>query len=97
MYHSVYFVKTTPPHKVYPHLFLCFFVDLSNKVAEKIASLFYFFSSTHMHPPGALYFRKSQEAAHCGRFGALETKLNSKMARGRHGWFFSRFSSILQG
>ena len=46
------FCQNNPPHKVYPHLFLCFFVDLSNKVAEKIASLFYFFSSTHVHPPG---------------------------------------------
>ena len=57
MYHSVYFVKTTPPHKVYPHLFLCFFVDSSNKVAEKIASLFNFFSSKHA-PTWALYFSK---------------------------------------
>ena len=103
MYHSVYFVKTTPPRKVYPHLFLCFFGDLSNKVAEKIASLFYFFSSTHMHPPGPYISAKSQEAAHCGRFGALGTKLNSKMAR--KAWlvflsffiYFARLVAIIGG
>jgi len=36
-----------------------------------------------MHPLGPYMSAKSQEAALCGRFGALGTKLNSKMARGR--------------
>ena len=47
------FCQNKPPHKVYPHLFLCFFVDLSNKVAGNLASLFYFFyqqTCTHRGP-----------------------------------------------
>ena len=51
MYHSVYFVKTTPHIKFIPIYFCAFFVDLSNKVTEQIASLFYFFlaANTYTH------------------------------------------------
>ena len=40
-----------------------------------------------MHLPGPYFSVKSNEAAHCGRFGALETNTHSKMARGGHGCF----------
>ena len=66
---------------------------------EKIASPFYysFFGSKHMHPLGPYILARSMEAAHYERFGALGTKLNSKMARGKAWLVFSRFSSTLQG
>ena len=54
MYHSVYFVKTIPRIKFIPIYFCAFLVDLRNKVAEKIANLFYFFlaanTCTHWGP-----------------------------------------------
>ena len=65
-----------------------------------MASLVYFLAAntcTSLHSPGPWVSAKSKKVAYCGRFGALGTKLNSKMALRRHGWFFSRFSSILQG
>ena len=40
-----------------------------------------------MHLPGPYFSVKSNEAAQCGRFGALETNTHSKMARGGHGCF----------
>ena len=52
---------------------------------------------TNLHSPGPYVSAESKEVVHCGRFGALGTKVKSKMALRRHGWFFSRFSSILQG
>ena len=79
---SVYSVKPTPL-KVYLHLLMVFFLNLSHKVAKKIDC----FSNKHMHPSGSYFSSRRKEAAHCGRFEALETNTNSKMARGRHGCF----------
>ena len=44
-----------------------------------------------MHPSGSYFSARRKEAAHCGRFGALETNTLSKMARGRHGCFSAVF------
>ena len=41
-----------------------------------------FFSSEHIHPPGTNISAKSNEAAHCGRFGTWELK-NTKNQRWR--------------
>ena len=97
MYHSVYFAKQ-PPHKVYPHLFLCFFVDLSNKVAEKIASLFYLFSSKHMHPPGPYISERATRPRMVVDLGHWELSLIQRWrAEGMVGFSLITVSSILQG
>ena len=72
-----------------------FLVDKTDKVAEKW-KVYVFFEQQHMHPTGPYISAKSKEAAHCGRLGALGTKKH-KIKDERHGWFFSRFSSIFQG
>ena len=69
---------------------------------EKESKSVLFFSSKHMRPLGSYfsdYFsaRRGKRPRIVDVFGALGTKLNSKMALRRHGWFFSHFSSILQG
>ena len=56
-------------------------------MAKKIDCL----SNKHMHPSGSYFSPRRKEAAHCGRFGALETNPLSKMARGRHGCFSAVF------
>ena len=76
---SVYFVKTTPLNFI-PFLSVClfvwffFFCRSERQSRRNVESVCFFFSSKHIHPPGANISVKSKGAAHCGRFGTLGTK-----------------------
>ena len=81
---SVSSVKPTAL-KVYPHLLMDFFFKFELRSCEEDRKSILIFSSKHMHPPGPYFPARSEEAAHCGRFGTLGTNTHSKMARRRHG------------
>ena len=70
----------------------------SQNSSQKIRKSMFFQQQTHA-PTQALYISaKSEDAAHCGRFGALGTKKHTDKDGARKAWLvFSRFSSILQG
>ena len=58
-----------------------------------------------MHPPGPYISAKSEEAAHCGRFGALGTKKHTDKDGARKAWlvflsffiYFARLVAIIGG
>ena len=41
-----------------------------------------FFSNKHINPSGSYFSARRKEAAHCGRFGALETNIQRWRAEG---------------
>ena len=77
---SVSSVKPTAL-KVYPHLLMDLFFKFELRSCEEDRKSILTFSSKHMHPPGPYFPARSEEAAHCGRFGTLGTNTHSKMAR----------------
>ena len=72
-----------------------------HKVAEKQKVYVLFQQQTHAHTGGQRFSERARRPRIVDDLGAWELKsTKSKMARGRQqeaGWFFSRFSSILQG
>ena len=94
-------------------LFCFFFCRSQRRSRGKVESLCFFLSRRHMHPPGSYNQQRARRPPRAiigwllrprivDDLGPWELKITkSKMARGRqcrrHGWFFSRFSSILQG
>ena len=94
-------------------LFCFFFVDLSDEVVEKQKVYVFFKAGDTCIHRGATIQQRARRPPRAiigwllrprivDDLGPWELKITkSKMARGRqcrrHGWFFSRFSSILQG
>ena len=102
---SVYFVETTPL-KFHPIYFcvvvVVVFCRSQRQSRRKVGSLCFFLSSRHMLHRGHTFQQRARWPRIVDDVGPWELKFTkSKMARGRqcrrHGWFFSRFSSFLQG